>query len=98
MAEADVLGDDLLVDAAGEHDALLGEDGQQVGTLDAVGEVDGGHAVSLLVRVGGNLLQAEVGDGLLDLVGPDLVPGEPLSQGPGQDLGQRGVQRVDELR
>ena len=91
MSKPNILGDNLLVDATGKHDALLGEDGQEVGALDALGEVDGRHAVGLLVGVGGDLLEAEVGDGLLDLVGACLVGGEPLRDGLGQDLLEGGV-------
>ena len=68
VAEADILGCDLLVDTASEDDAALGQLRENVGGLDRLGEVHGRHGMCLVLRAEGDLLQAQVGHGLLDLV------------------------------
>lgn len=97
MAESDVLAANLLVKTTGEDDALVQELGQNIGDADAIGEEDGGHGVSLVLGLGGNDLEAEVSDGLLDLVGNLDVALEHLGHGARQDLADGGVQGVDEL-
>ena len=97
VAEPDVLGNNLLVNATSEHDTTLGELRQEISALDVLRKVDGGHAVGLVVRVGRNLLESEVGNGLLDLVRTSLVAGKPLGEGLGQDLSKGSVKGPDEL-
>lgn len=98
VAKADILCPNLLVDATSKHDALLGELGQDVGLRNLLGEVDGRHAVRLLVGVRSDLLKTKVRDGLLDPVRGRLVQRESLSDGSGEDLRQGSVESVDELR
>lgn len=97
VAEPDVLGGNLLVDAAGKDDVLLAQARQDLRDLDRLRQVDGGHAVRLVLGVRGDLLEAQLGDGGLDLVGRLLVLGEPLGQGHGEDLVEGRVQGVHEL-
>ena len=97
MAKADVLGSDLLVQTAGEDDVPARQLGQNFRRSETLGQPDGRHTVCLVLRLCGNLLEAQLGDGLLDLLAGFLVQPETLLQRPAQDLGERGVQGVDEL-
>ena len=97
VAETDVLGSDGLVDATGEDNTPRTELGKKLSTLDVLGEEDGGHAVGLVVGVGGDLLEAEVGNGSLDLVRSRLVGREPFLDALGNNLGKGGVEGADEL-
>lgn len=97
MAETDVLGSDFLVQAGCKDDATLEQTGEDVGRDEAVGEIHGGHAVGLVLGLGGELGETEVLDGGLDAVRDLGVDGEALGHGTGGDLGQAGVQGVDEL-
>ncbi|KAI6768724.1 hypothetical protein HG531_010913 [Fusarium graminearum] len=98
VTESDVLGGNGLVNATSKDDTLTSQLGQNIGGANTLGQVDGSHGVSLVFGLGGNNLEAEVGDGLLDLVGDLNVALESLRQGLGEDLGQTGVKGVDELR
>lgn len=86
------------MNATSKDDTLTSQLGQNIGGANTLGQVDGSHGVSLVFGLGGNNLEAEVGDGLLDLVGDLNVALESLRQGLGEDLGQTGVKGVDELR
>ena len=97
MSEPYILGCDFLVDTTSPNDTGLGQFRQQVGRLDRLGQIDGRHAVGLVLRLGGDLLEAEVGHGLLDAVRGLAVRGEALRKGLGQDLGEGSVEGVDKL-
>lgn len=97
MAEADVLGRNGLVQATGEDDTALKKTGKELGGDLTLGEIDGSHAVGLVGRVRGKLLEAELGDATLDLLRDGLVACKALGEGAGEDLAQRLVEGVDEL-
>lgn len=97
VAEADILGRDGLVDATGEHDAPGSELGEELGALDGLREIDGGHAVGLVVGVGGDLLEAERSDARLDLIRSRLVGRESFLDALGDDLGKGGMEGANEL-
>jgi hypothetical protein len=78
VSESNVLGCDLLVQSTGEDDALLQQVGENVRRRNAFWQIDGGHAIGLVFRLACELLEAEVGNGLLDLLGRSLVVGEAL--------------------
>lgn len=97
VAEADVLGRDLLVQAGRENHAALQQERQDVRRGQALGQADRGHGVRLVLGLCGQLGQAQLGDGGLDAVGDLGVDGEALRQRLGGDLGQGGVEGADEL-
>lgn len=97
MPEAHILGGNLLVQAAGEDDALLQQAGQELRGDGRLGQVDCRHAVRGVGGAGGELLEAELGDTRLDLLADGLVAREALREGAGEDLGEGGVEGVDEL-
>lgn len=80
VSASDVLGSDLLVQSAGEDDALLQQGRQDIRRCDALGQVDSSHTVCLIFGLGGKLLQTEVGNSLLDLLRCSLVVSEALVQ------------------
>lgn len=98
MTEAEVLGRALLVQATGKNDTLRQQLGQQLGLSHTLGQVNRGHAVSLGLGVGGELLHAHLLNLILDVAGNLLVLREALLNGDGEDLVERSVERMDELR
>ncbi len=97
MADTHILACDLAMQTGGKHDALLHQSRQQVGGFDVLGEVEGRHAVGLVLGLGGKLREAEVGDGAFDSVRGGAVGGEAVRERAGEDLGEGGVEGVDEL-
>lgn len=97
MAESDVLGRDLLVQTTGEDHAALSQARQDVRRSHALGQADRGHGVRLVLGLGGQLGQAQLSNGSLDLVGDLGVDREALGQRLRGDLGQCGVEGADEL-
>lgn len=98
MSKSNVLGANLLVQAASKDNALVQQLGQDVGDADTVRQIDGSHGMSLVLGLSGDDLQAEISNSLLDLVGDFDVSLETLRQGTGQNLANGSVQGVDELR
>ena len=96
VAETDVLGGDILVQTSCKDDTALQQTGQDIGRSQTLGEVDSSHAMGLRIRAGSDLLETEVGNGGLDLVGDLSVLSEAAGDICG-DLGEGGVQGVDEL-
>lgn len=97
VAKPDVLGSNFLVQTSGEDGATLEDTGEDVGRRETLGQVDGGHTVSLVLRLVGELTQAQLGNGGLDAVRNLGVGGKALRKWPGGDLGEGGVESVDEL-
>lgn len=97
MAKANVLCCNLLVKTTGKDDTTGHELGQNIGGSESFGKVDGSHAVCLVLGLGSELLEAHVGNGLLDLLRGGAVIGEALGEGHGGDLCESGVESVDEL-
>lgn len=97
VAETDVLGGNLLVQTGCEDDATLQQTREHIGGQETIGQVDGGHAMGLVLRLRSELGQAQFGDGSLDAVRGLGVDGETLGQRAGGDLGECGVKGVDEL-
>lgn len=97
VAETDVLGSDLLVQAAGEDDTPADELGQNLRRGQTLGQPNGGHAVGGVLGLCGDLLETELGDGVLHLLAGLLVHSEAVFQRDAEDLGERGVKGVDEL-
>lgn len=97
VSEADVLGGNLLVQTRCKDDAALQQTRQDVRRSQTLGQPDGRHGVSLVLGLGSDLLQTELGDSSLDAVGGLGVDGVALRHGAGGDLGEGGVQGVDEL-
>lgn len=58
VSEADVFGCNGLVNTTSEDDAPARELGQDIGDLDIFREVDSGHCMSLVFRLGSDNLQA----------------------------------------
>lgn len=98
MTEADILGSDFLVQAGCEDHATLEKAREDVRWDQALRQIHGSHAVGLVLRLGSELLQTQLGDSGLDAVRHLSVYGEALGHGARGDLGQAGVQGVDELR
>lgn len=97
VAETDVLGGNLLVQTGCEDDTALQQKRQDISGQEALGQVDGSHAVSLVLRLRSKLRQTQLGDGGLDAVRGLGVGGEALRQRARGDLGQGGMESVDEL-
>lgn len=97
VAETDVLGGNLLVQTGCEDDATLQQTGEHIRGQETIGQVDGGHTVGLVLGLGSELGQAQFRDGSLDAVRGLGVDGETLGQRAGGDLGEGGVEGVDEL-
>ena len=97
MAETDVLGGNLLVQTGCEDDATLQQTGEHIRGQETVRQVDGGHAVGLVLWLSSELGQAQFRDSSLDAVRGLGVDGETLGQRAGGDLGESGVEGVDEL-
>ena len=97
VAETDVLGGNLLVQTGCEDDATLQQTGEHIRGQETVRQVDGGHAVGLVLWLSSELGQAQFRDSSLDAVRGLGVDGETLGQRAGGDLGESGVEGVDEL-
>lgn len=78
VAETDVLGGNLLVQTRCEDDAALQQQRQHIGGQETLGQVDGSHAVSLVLRLRSKLRQTQLGNGGLDAVRGLGVSGEAL--------------------
>lgn len=87
VTETDVLGGNLLVKTGCEDDAALQQQRQHIGGQETLGQVDGSHAVSLVLRLRSKLRQTQLGDGGLDAVRGLGVSGEALRQRTRGDLG-----------
>ena len=83
---------------AREDDATLAQRGEDVRRRHALGELDRRHGVRLVLGLGGQLRESELGNGGLDPVGRGGVGCEALGEGTGCDLREGGVQRAHELR
>ena len=68
VTEPDVLGSNLLVQASREDGATLEDAREDIGGRQTLGQIDGGHAVGLVLGLVGELTQAQVGNGGLDAV------------------------------
>jgi hypothetical protein len=99
VADTEVLSGNFLVDTTGQGDALLQQGWEEVSVDDALWQVDGSHAVSRVVSGDGDGLEAEVGNGVLDLVGGGLVVGNSLLDRlvRGCELGEGLVEGIDVL-
>jgi hypothetical protein len=78
VSKSNILGRDLLVQSTSEDDTLLQQVGENIRRRDAFGQIDGSHAVGLVLRLACELLEAEVSNGFLNLLGRGLVVGEAL--------------------
>jgi len=97
VAEADVLGSNLLVQTSCEDHTALQQTRKDVRCDQTLGQVHGGHAVSLALGLGSQLGQAQLGDSGLDAIRGRGVHGEALAHGAGGDLAKGSVQGVDKL-
>lgn len=97
MSNSDVLGSNLLVQATSEDDTLAQQNWEDLWNSNTLWQVDGGHAVGLICWVGSDLLQTKRCNSILNLPGRSLVGGKSLAQWTGEDLGEGGVESVDEL-
>lgn len=92
-----VLRCNLLVQTTSKDDALLQQVGENLRGCNALGQVNGGHAVGLVLRLGSKLLQTKVSNSLLDLLRCGLVVSKALLQRTRQNLLECSVQSVHEL-
>lgn len=83
--------------ATSEDDTLAQQNWENLWNSNTLWQVDGGHAVGLVRRVGSDLLQTERCNSILNLLGRGLMSGKSLVQWTGEDLGEGGVESVDEL-
>lgn len=97
MPDTHILAGNLAMHTRCKDDAFLHESGQQIGGFDVLRQIEGCHAVGLVLGFGGELREAEVGDGLLDFVRGGAVGGKAVRERTGEDLREGGVQGVDEL-
>lgn len=97
VTNAEVLGSNLDVETTSGNDTVGSQLGEQVGSSNALGVVDSGHAVGSVLQGGGDELQAEVVDELLGLQRSLLVDSETLLDTLGNDLLEGDVKSVDVL-
>lgn len=97
VSEPHVLARNLLVQTTSEDDTLLHKGRQDIRGRDALGQHDSRHAVGLVLGLGSDLLEAELGNSLLDALRGLLVRVIIVLDGAGQNLRERRVQGADEL-
>lgn len=96
MTKPDIPGGDLLVQASCENDTTLQQTRQNIGGSQTLGEIHGGHTMSLVLGTRGELLETELCNRSLDLI-RDIGM---LSEAFGDivsELAKSSVQGVNEL-
>jgi hypothetical protein len=98
VAEADVLGSNVFVQASGEDHTLLEELREHIGRSQAVREIHGGHTIGLILGLRRKLFQSQSLDSLFDLLRGGMLLREPVLEGFGENLRQGCIQCPYELR